>query len=435
MMTVPRLLAGNRATLKLLFISALSLAMLIPLLMVRSIVSERQNLQLEAGNTIASRWGGPQSLSGLVALMKVPVTVTTKRESKTRQQWQAQVLSDLSIETSLVTERRYLGIYELPVYTTQVTISGRIDLSQLKQLQQEDDLVLWLPLSDVRGVREVSALKLGDLDVPARPLGIHADTISGLQFTVASEDRQSLPETSPYEIQLKLAGSDCLLFLPLADTTRVVLEGDWPHPEFIGQFLPIERRISAEGFKANWQLLGLNRPYGDQWVVADVPFHQLNMAGFGMRIETPVDSYQRSERSVKYGALFISLTFFTLFLFEVLTGRPLHPVPYLLTGAALAVFYLVLLALSEYLPFATAFLVAAGLLVLIVTPYTGAVLGAQRRGYLVGAMMTLTYALLYVLVSAQHAALLLGSLALLLAIAGLMYLTRGVDWYAYGGAD
>ena len=115
-----------------------------------------------------------------------------------------------------------------------------------------------------------------------------------------------------------------------------------------------------------------------------------------------------------------------------MTGRPLHPVPYVLTGTALAVFYLVLLALSEYLPFSAAFAVAAGLLVGIVTPYMGAVLGNRRRGYLVGAMMSLTYSLLYVLVTAQHAALLLGSLALLAAIAVLMYLTRNVDWYDYG---
>jgi inner membrane protein len=115
-----------------------------------------------------------------------------------------------------------------------------------------------------------------------------------------------------------------------------------------------------------------------------------------------------------------------------MTGRPLHPVPYILTGAALAVFYLVLLALSEYLPFGAAFLTAAALLILIVTPYTGAVLGKRRHGYLIGTMMSLTYALLYVLITAEHAALLLGSLALLAAIAALMYLTRRVDWYGYG---
>ena len=159
---------------------------------------------------------------------------------------------------------------------------------------------------------------------------------------------------------------------------------------------------------------------------------ELAQAAFGMRLEMPADAYQRSERSLKYGFLFISLTFFTLFLFEVMTGRPLHPVPYLLTGAALAVFYLLLLALSEFLVFGLAFVLAATALVAIVTPYTGSVLGGSRRGYLVGGMLSLTYLLLFVLVTAQQASLLLGSLSLLTAIAGLMYLTRRVDWYRYG---
>ena len=164
----------------------------------------------------------------------------------------------------------------------------------------------------------------------------------------------------------------------------------------------------------------------------ELPAERMAAAAFGMRLETPVDRYQRSERSVKYGGLFIALTFLTLFLFEVTGGQPLHPVPYALTGAALAVFYLVLLALSEYLPFAGAFALAAALLVGVVAPYTGALLGA-RRGLAAGSMMAVTYALLYLLVSAHHLSLLLGSLSLLAVIAALMYLTRNVDWYGYGG--
>jgi inner membrane protein len=119
-----------------------------------------------------------------------------------------------------------------------------------------------------------------------------------------------------------------LLFLPLADTTRVSLESDWSHPEFIGQFLPTDRSIDAAGVEAKWPLLGLNRPFGDHWFMSEMSTHQLNSAGFGMRLETAVDRFQRSDRSVKYGFLFITLTFFALFLFEVMTGRSLHPVPY-----------------------------------------------------------------------------------------------------------
>jgi len=427
------LLNRNRATLKLLFVGALSLAMLIPLTMVRSIIEERQDMQTSAGQTIASRWGGCQTVSGLVVVTESPLTVTAERGMKMRSEWRVNVLSELTMVASLSTEQRYLGIYEIPVYTTVVNIEGSINWKHLNSLQAEGDLIFWLPLGDVRGVREVSALHMGSLEIPAKPLSLAANDNAGLQFTLSAADRGRAGDQ--YRLELKLAGSDSLLFLPLADMTRVTLEADWPHPEFIGQFLPTERVISANGSKASWQLLGLNRPYGDQWIMSDLAAHQLNQAGFGMRLETPVDAYQRSERSVKYGFLFIALTFFTLFLFEVMTGRPLHPVPYVLTGAALAVFYLVLLALSEYLPFLEAFMIAAALLVFIVTPYTAVVLGRRRRGLLVGAMMGLTYGFLYVLISAQHAALLLGSLALLTAISGLMYLTRRVDWYAYGTMD
>ena len=433
-MDTSNLLNRNQATLKLLFVGALSLAMLIPLFMVRSIVSERQNLQHAAERTIANRWGGSQSVSGLVLLTEAAVSVKDDRSMETIREWRANVLPELTMDAGLTTEWRYLGIYEVPVYTTEVKIQGRIDWNKINKLQPEGELLFWLPLGDVRGVRQVSALKLAKLDIPARPLSVAINGNTGLQFTLSADDRIQAAESevTEYRLDLKLAGSNALLFLPLADTTQVKLQADWPHPEFVGQFLPTERTITAEGTRAAWQLLGLNRSYGDQWPLAQMALYELNMAGFGMRLETPVDGYQRSERSVKYGFLFISLTFFTLFLFEVMTGQPLHPVPYVLTGAALAVFYLVLLALSEYLPFYGAFLTAAGLLVLIVTPYTGAVLGKRRRGFLVGAMMALTYALLYVLISAQHAALLLGSLALLTAIAVLMYLTRKVDWYAYG---
>ena len=433
-MNTPQLLDRNLATLKLLFVAILSLAMLIPLFMVRSIVSERQVMQADAQNTIASRWGGPQSIGGLVALASTPERFAPDKDARGRPAWRASVLGDLRIDTRLAAEHRRLGIYEVPVYTARMTITGRVDWQRLDAMQPGGSLILWLPLSDVRGVREILPLEFGGLELPASPLSVHDKVISGLQFVVSPEQRRALREAgeSEYRLEINLAGSDALVFLPLADTTQVTLDADWPHPEFVGQYLPAERTISDDGTTASWQLLGLNRPFGDRWAVADMPFHELRKAGFGMRMETPVDRYQRSERSVKYGFLFISLTFFTLFLFEVLAGRPLHPVPYVLTGAALAIFYLVLLALSEYLPFAGAFGLAASLLVGIVTPYTGAVLGRRSRGLLVGMMMTVTYVLLYLLVSAQHAALLMGSLALLMAVAVLMYLTRSVDWYSYG---
>jgi inner membrane protein len=433
MMNAPDLLIRNQATLKLLFVAVLSLAMLIPLSMVRAIVTERQGMQAAAAQTIADRWGGRQSVGGLVAITPTVVARTTERGRKMEPGWRANALSDLTIEARMTTQWRYLGIYHLPVYITRLSIRGRIDWSTLEGGETMDEVVFWLPLGDVRGVREISDLRLGELEIPADPLSLDTNGYAGLQFTVTAGERPRAG--NEYAMDITLAGSDSLSFLPLADRSRITLDADWPHPEFIGHALPSERSISGDGVRAVWQLLGINRPYAGQWVLADGVPRELDTAGFGVRLETPVDAYQRSERSVKYGFLFIALTFFTLFLFEVMSGRPLHPVPYVLTGSAMAVFYLVLLALSEFLPFPAAFLAASLLLVLLITAYTGVVLGHRSRGYLVGAMMGLTYALLYVLISAQQAALLVGSLSLLAAIATLMYLTRRVDWYAYGTAE
>jgi len=250
------LLARNRATLKLLFVGMLSLAMLIPLVMIRSVVLERQNMQLTASNTIANRWGGSQAVSGLVLLTRQQVEIRHDRRTEIGMEWQANVLQEVVMDASLITEWRYLGIYEVPVYTAVVSLQGRIDWDQVDGLQAEGDLVFWLPLGDVRGVREVSALVFGEIEIPARPLSIAANSITGLQFTLPAADRARAGNA--YRLEIKLAGSNSLTFLPLADTTRVSLHADWPHPEFVGQFLPTERSITDESTRANWQLLAVD---------------------------------------------------------------------------------------------------------------------------------------------------------------------------------
>jgi len=430
-MAMPDFIGRNRASLKLLFIGFISLLMLIPLAMVRELVSERSFLQTQARNTIAHRWGLAQTVSGLVIVTEVDKEYKTDRGVEWHKKQQATLPVKLDLHADLVSEIRYLGIYEVPVYTIQLSIQGEFDWRSIEQQQPKGDLKLWLPMDDVRGVRQVSHLILGELELPAEPLSLSNNQFRGVQFILPAEQRAGV--TDHYRLNLSLAGSQVLNFLPLAQHTTISLDSDWPHPEFIGQYLPASRSIETDRVTADWSLLGLNRPYGNQWLLDEMDPVQLNQASFGMRLETPADIYQRNERSVKYSLLFIALTFLALFLFEVISNRPLHPVQYLFTGGALAVFYLVLLALSEYLHFALAYGIAATVLVLIVTGYTGVILGARRRGLLIGLLLAVTYGLLYFLVVSEHLSLLIGSLALLAIISLLMYLTRHVDWYRYGG--
>ena len=210
---------------KLAFIGFLTLVILIPLLMVSEIISDRQKMQASAQQTIANRWGGAQTVGGLVALTLSEMVVTTDRRQVKQPTWHANVLPALSMVARMTTENRYLGIYEIPVYTTRLKISGRIDWPRLNAEQAGGDLVFWLPLGDVRGVREISALKLGELEIPAKPLDVGNGSNSGLQFTVAESDRENAG--SEYELDIKLAGSESLMFLPLADTTQVSIDSSW----------------------------------------------------------------------------------------------------------------------------------------------------------------------------------------------------------------
>jgi inner membrane protein len=179
--------------------------------------------------------------------------------------------------------------------------------------------------------------------------------------------------------------------------------------------------------------MDLNRSFGQHWDANGSDVNgRLAASAFGVKLVKPGSVYQQNDRAGKYGLLFIALTFVAFFLFEVLKGLRLHPVQYLLVGAAMASFYLLLLALSEQIGFGPAYLAASATVVLIVGGYAAAVLRARTAGVVLGGVLALVYAILYGLIGAEQYALLIGSVVLVAVIALLMYLTRRIDWYAYG---
>jgi inner membrane protein len=233
---------------------------------------------------------------------------------------------------------------------------------------------------------------------------------------------------------MTLAGTERFAVLPLARETDLHAQSTWPDPGFDGAFLPATRSVAATGFEAEWQVLDLNRALAQRWRGNEDVSNALRGSAFGVTLTQPAGSYQQNVRAGKYGVLFIALTFVAFFLFEVLRGLRVHPVQYLLVGLALATFYVVLLAVSEQIGFGLAYVLAAAAVVAMVGGYAGVVLAQRRAGLVLGALLALIYALLYGLVASEDYALLMGSLALLAAIAALMYLTRRVNWYAVGGA-
>lgn len=224
--------------------------------------------------------------------------------------------------------------------------------------------------------------------------------------------------------------------VPVGRETHVRLASDWPHPGFVGEFLPREKQISAQGFKASWQtsffstnLEELLARCGSASPAACGEFHARR---FGVSFVDPVDQYLKSERAAKYAFLFIGLTFAGFFLAEVLKGTSVHPVQYGLVGLALAMFFLLLLSLSEHIGFTAAYLVSTVACVGLVTYYVVHVLDSRAQGAGFGVMLASLYALLYGILSSEDYALLMGSLLVFGILAVIMVLTRRVSWNNLG---
>jgi len=427
---------------KVLGIGLLAVLMLIPLMQVRGLVAERQQLRETAVTQIAQGWGGRQVLGGL--LLAVPtrrvVTAADNQPQQVHASTEMILADELKMDVGMTVQTRRYGIYDAPVFVSTVQVSGRFlpqDLAQFRRASsaqwQGDKAELRLLLGDLRGLQEVTALRIDGQ--PAR-FDSSAERLAGLSSVVVPIDLDALGDHPiTFDVTLKVAGTGSLQLLPLARRTDVVMRAPWPDPSFDGAILPLERSVTPQGFSAHWHMLDLNRSYGQHWDAgSDHIDDAVGASAFGVELYQPVDVYQRNERAGKYGLLFIAMTFVAFFLFEVLKRLRVHPVQYLLIGAAMATFYVLLLALSEQIGFGAAYAVAAAAVVVIVAGYAMAVLQARRAGLLLGGVLAMVYAMLYGLVAAEQYALLTGSVALLATVALMMYLTRRIDWYGYAPA-
>jgi inner membrane protein len=428
---------------KLMAVGGLVFILLIPLGMVDSLISERQNRRSEVATEVAASWGNGQVLSGPV--LTVPFREFSRdAKGKIDNTWTsyARFLPEtLDIDGVIEPERRNRGIFEAAVYRADLRWKGtfrRPDLSAYK-VQPED--ILWedawisLGIPDLRGIRSGVGLTWGSRTLQLEPGGKEEglwDT--GLKTRVPDLKAGQERAIYVFAFEVGLNGSSTLQFIPLGKQTRVSLKSDWPSPSFTGAFLPESRRVSGTGFEALWNVSWFGRSYPQQWRINEAetvaPRPALESSAFGVELFMPVDSYQKTERSVKYGVLFLLLTFLTFFLYEVFNPFSLHPIQYLLVGSAICLFYLLLLSLSEHLPFGLAYTIGAAATVLLIGGYSAAILRGALRALLMSAVLGGLYGYLYVLLQLEDYALLLGSVGLFLILALVMYLTRKIDWSA-----
>ena len=435
---------------KIALLLLLCLLLMIPVHAIMELNRERQAYRSQAIHSIMASHSGPQRLVGPVLVQPYTRVVTVEQDGKRferkLQLYRYLLPEQLDVRASMEVTPRKLGIYQAQVYHTRLSLSGRfpVDLNGKTLVSGEPDLTvdaadpalvagkpyLSMVLSDARGINRVPELQLGEQRIPFAPGALLGDGLAGIHAPLTA-----LPgEGGTFHIALDLQGMNQLEIVPLGQDSRLHLSGNWPHPNFLGDFLPGEHTLADQGFEASWQT---------SWFATDMEsrFNRMmkgtgtKLPAFSVSLVQPVDHYQQNERTAKYALLFIGLTFLSFFMFELLKGLRVHPIQYALIGMGLVIFYLVLLALTEHIGFDLAYLVASLASVLLNGFYLSHVLGGPKQGVGFAALLGLVYAILFGLLQAEEAALLLGALLLFTILALVMGLTRKLDWYrAMGGA-
>lgn len=429
----------------------LALLLLIPLGMISVVVHERSSYRSQVISDIETTWTGPQRVAGPVLSLpywvdveqSVPVAATGKSTTKLRRTRRVlyRLPESLSIASNASTETRTIGLYSVPVFTSQHDITGWFDASDLEEKAKSiAGFVSWgqpqltLSVNNTRGIAGRPALVWNNERVNFAAGSRLANFPAGVHANVTLPDTRPELERIPVSVTLALRGSQELSFAPLAQDVAVSLKSDWPHPKFDGEFLPDERQISSEGFDAQWRTSAFATDAAGKLSACTraSECHALNKLSFGVKFFEPVDIYVKVNRAIKYGVLFIALTFVAFFLTETLTRSRLHPLQYALVGLALAVFYLLLVSLSEHMSFGRAYGLATLACAGLIGVYLRGVLGRAGLASTFSVGIALLYTLLFFILKSEDFALLMGSLLLFAMLSLVMLLTRGIDWYKVG---
>lgn len=432
---------------KVALVGLLALVLLIPLAMIRGVLGERQGRYYEAVREVTATWGGRQEIAGPVLVVPYSFRQTVVKAGRDGKPVSVEedavgyahfLPDELEIEGQLDSSRLHRGIYEAVVFGAQVFLKGSFPRPPCEVFGVKRDRdVHWdkafitIAVSDMRGTREEVRINLGGKACRVEPGCSLQGAASGV---TARPDWKGLEEVPlEFDIALSLNGSGGIRFAPLGKKTVAGVSSQWQDPSFQGDILPSKRELGKEGFNATWEVSYYGRSYPQFWGVpssSSVDHQDMVNSAFGVDLLDLVDSYRLVERSIKYGLLFLVLVFTAFFLFEVLSSIKVHPFQYILIGAALCLFYLALLSLSEIIAFAAAY--GAGALVssLMIGIYSAKILRCRSRGIKVFAGLSAVYGILYVILCQQDYSLLYGTIGLFAALALVMYVTRNVDWYS-----
>lgn len=434
---------------KMMTIGGLITLLLIPLLMIDSLVDERKSREREAKEGIALGWAPRLEMSGPILVIPYKSYVdafetyggVSRKVTRETDNYMYFYPSSLKVAADTkVTERRR-GIFKANIYSSEMGFSGQFGRLDVQKYDIPNDRVQWTEAF-------LMVMAPSGKTVSGEPMIV----FNGRELRLQSHWRESyinnfhlradigdarnlLPgDKHAFEFNLAVRGTEELFFLPSADDFTLTLKSDWATPSFSGVSLPFEHNISQKGFTATWSDSLRDHNANSSGTSPDqLSLENMSGAGFGVTFYDSVDKYQQTERTIKYGMLFILLTFLSFFLFEIKAKLHLHPFQYLLIGSANCMFYLLLLSLSEHFEFATSYLIASASVVCLIAGYAKSILKQLVRSGILSVVLSAFYGTMFFILVEQEFALLFGATALFLCLAIVMFLTRNIDWYKVRG--
>ncbi|MBG7611839.1 cell envelope integrity protein CreD [Polaribacter sp. BAL334] len=440
-------------TARMIMVGFLIIILMIPLSYIKTLIQERMQRQQEVVDEINQKWGEEVLIYG--PILKVPYkTYKTKNtyieKTKTWEKEEIEYLNfayffpeNLTIASTINPEEKTRGIYKTAVYQSNILINGKFTKPDFTEIDANEKDILWdkakivLQTSNLKGANSLFKIKFNKNDYPMTSSKFikenHTNfkdynevTLNELETKfIKIEDIPNTKETT-FSMDVKMKGSEQIRFIPIGKQTDVTVKSNWKTANFIGEYLPYNsEKITETGFHAKWKVLDINRPFSQQFF-KEIP--NLNQFSFGVNFMIPVDEYQKSERSAKYGFLVIGLTFLIFFLIQTMSKITIHPFQYLMIGVALTMFYTLLISISEHSSFLKAYLIAGTSVIILISLYSKSILKNIKFPLLIGISLTAIYSFIFVIIQLENYALLVGSIGLFIILALVMFTSRKIDW-------
>ncbi|MDH5934099.1 cell envelope integrity protein CreD [Vibrio splendidus] len=425
---------NNQLGTKFTFVLFLFVLLQIPLSMVTGLISERSYRQDEVRHDIARSSSGEQRIIGPFIMVNYSETSYRYDKVQIKERRKFLLPSTFDMSADLDSFEKYRGIYRARLYKAQVSLKGAFDADDLAALQRLDikNMSLVVGIEDSRGLIRMDDMTMASSDIEVAP-GTGLDQLPQGFHSVLRLADLNAEQPLAFDLNFLLQGMGQLQVTPIGSQTTVGLSSTWAHPSFVGDYLPVSSEVSEDGFKAQWASNNFSTNIAQLFQSCLSSNHacdELEQRQMGVDLIDPVDHYLKSHRAVNYSLLVITLVFASFFLLELFQARPVHPVQYGFIGLALALFYLLLISMSEHLGFNWAYVVSAVASTGLLSVYVSGMLSNTKHGVIFGACLLTLYGLLFGLLQAESYALVMGTLLCFVILSFTMVITRNIDWYA-----